>query len=129
MAGLMYRNGLLYEAAMVALYGRHYPARYRAIAERIDPHSSVLDLCCGPGVLHRRYLSRKQVAYTGVDTNPRFLRRVARGGGQGIASDLRLNHALPPADYVVMQASLYHFLPDAQPIVSRMLAAARRRVI
>ncbi len=28
-----------------------------------------------------------------------------------------------------MQASLYHFLPDAHEIVERMLAAAGRRVI
>ena len=37
--------------------------------------------------------------------------------------------ALPPADYVVMQASLYHFLPDPGPLVDRMLRAARCRVI
>jgi hypothetical protein len=28
-----------------------------------------------------------------------------------------------------MQASLYHFLPDASPVVDRMLQAARKRVI
>jgi hypothetical protein len=37
--------------------------------------------------------------------------------------------ALPAADVVVMQASLYHFLPDPAPLVARMLAAARRQVI
>src|SRR5207302_7073486 len=36
---------------------------------------------------------------------------------------------LPPADFVIMQASLYHFLPDASSIVDRMLAAARDRVV
>src|SRR5205823_4786501 len=36
---------------------------------------------------------------------------------------------LPPADSVVMQASLYQFLPDAAPVVRRMLQAARERVI
>jgi hypothetical protein len=29
----------------------------------------------------------------------------------------------------LMQASLYHFLPDAAPLLDRMLAAARDRVI
>ena len=36
---------------------------------------------------------------------------------------------LPEADVVIMQASLYHFLPGADAIVERMLAAARERVI
>jgi hypothetical protein len=39
------------------------------------------------------------------------------------------NGHLPEADVVIMQASLYHFLPDAERIIDRMLAAARERVI
>ena len=52
-----------------------------------------------------------------------------RGGGIGKVWDLRSGEALPAADYVIMQASLYHFLPDASPIIDRMLQAARKRVI
>jgi hypothetical protein len=36
---------------------------------------------------------------------------------------------LPPADVILMQASLYHFLPDAAQIVERMVAAARDRIV
>ena len=36
---------------------------------------------------------------------------------------------LPEADYVVMQASLYHALPDPKPLIDRMLKAARKSVI
>jgi hypothetical protein len=36
---------------------------------------------------------------------------------------------LPPASIVVMQASLYQFLPDAAGIVSRMFAAAQKQVV
>jgi hypothetical protein len=36
---------------------------------------------------------------------------------------------LPQADYVIMQASLYHFLPDPGLVVERMLAAAYESVI
>lgn len=43
--------------------------------------------------------------------------------------DLRSPEPLPEADFVVMQASLYHFLPDARPIVDRMLGAGRQAVI
>jgi SAM-dependent methyltransferase len=128
-AALIYRSATLYELAMIALYGRHYPARYRAIAAWIPAGSSVLDLCCGPGVLFDRYLRGKGVEYTGLDLNPRFAARVSRRGGRGRVWDLRADAPLPRADVVVMQASLYHFLPDVAPILGRMRVAARTRVI
>src|SRR6516165_10754236 len=98
---------------MIGLYGCHYGARYRAIAGLIPGGSSVLELCCGPGILHDRYLRKKGVDYTGLDINPRFIARVCRRGGKGIVRDLHADAPLPPADVVVMQASLYQFLPDA----------------
>jgi SAM-dependent methyltransferase len=114
---------------MLLLYGRHYSSRYRAIAELIPTGSSVLDLCCGPALLYHRYLRSKAVQYTGLDINARFIARLIRRGGSGQVWDLRSEQALPSADYVIMQASLYHFLPDASEVVDRMLQAARKRVI
>ena len=60
-ATVVYKSPLLYEAVMLALYGRHYFARYRAIADLIPAGSSVLDLCCGPAILYSRYLRNKNV--------------------------------------------------------------------
>ena len=114
---------------MLLLYGRHYTSRYRALAELIPAGSSVLDLCCGPALLYHRYLRSKGVQYTGLDINSNFMARLNRRGGSGQVWDLRSEEALPSADYVIMQASLYHFLPDASPVVDRMLQAARRQVI
>jgi SAM-dependent methyltransferase len=126
---LIYKSTRIYELAMLLLYGRHYPARYRAIAELISPGSSVLDLCCGPALLYERYLRKKSVQYTGLDINKKFIDRLNKQGGCGKVWDLRSEEPLPLADYVIMQASLYHFLPDASPIVNRMLRAAHKRVI
>ena len=126
---LIYRNASVYELAMLLLYGRHYPSRYRAIAELIPAGSSVLDLCCGPALLYHRHLRTKAVQYTGLDINASFITRLIRRGGSGQVWDLRSEEALPAADYVIMQASLYHFLPDASQVVDRMLQAARKRVI
>lgn len=126
---LIYRNASMYELAMLVLYGRHYVSRYRAIAELIPEKSSVLDLCCGPAILYHRHLKAKEVAYIGLDINERFIDRLIRGGGAGSVYDLRSKQPLPVADYVVMQASLYHFLPDAAPVLDRMLQAARKQVI
>ncbi|WP_406273821.1 class I SAM-dependent methyltransferase [Nocardia sp. NBC_00881] len=126
---LIYRNGTVYEVLMRALYGRHYTARYRAIAELIPEGASAIDLCCGPATLYTRYLRRKSVAYTGLDLNERFVARVVEAGGRGEVWNLRSDDALPPADYVIMQASLYHFLPEPRPVIDRMLAAATKQVI
>jgi SAM-dependent methyltransferase len=126
---LVYRSPLLYESLMIALYGRHYAARSRVIAELIPAGSSVLELCCGPGILFSRYLRDKGVAYTGLDINARFIAELRRRAGRGLVWDVHSDQALPPADGVVMQASLYQFLPEAEPVVRRMVAAARSQVI
>ena len=128
-SSLIYKSESIYELAMLLLYGRHYPARYRAIADLIPAGSSVVDLCCGPALLYHRYLSSKSVQYTGLDINAKFISRLIRRGGEGRVWDLRSEDPLPAADYVVMQASLYHFLPDASPVVARMMKAARKQVI
>jgi SAM-dependent methyltransferase len=126
---LVYRNSFVYELIIRVLYGRHHEARYRAIADLIPARSSVLDLCCGPGVLHDRYLRHLGVEYTGLDISPSFIERVNRQGGRGYVWDLLGDRPLPSADSVIMQASLYQFLPDAAPVVRRMLQAAREQVV
>ena len=114
---------------MIALYGRHYAARYRAISQLIPDGATVLELCCGPGYLYQRHLRGRSIAYHGIDINQRFVDRIVRLGATGEVADIAKMESLPGADFVVMQASLYHFLPDAAPIADRMLGAARRNVI
>lgn len=128
-ASLIYRNVAVYETLMLGLYGRHYLTRQRAIADLIPAGASVLELCCGPGFLYRRFLRAKHVRYEGLDINPKFVSHVSRHGGRARVFDLRSNEPLPAADHVIMQASLYQFLPDPEPIVERMLRAARIQVI
>ena len=128
-ATALYKSAFLYEALMVLLYGRHYADRYRAIADLIPAESSVLDLCCGPAVLYRRYLRHKSIRYTGLDLSRTFIQRLNRQGAHGEVWDLQQETDLPPADYVIMQASLYQFLPDPKPVIDRMLRAARSQVI
>lgn len=128
-ATLIYRQAFIYEAAMWALYGRHYGARYSTIADLIPPDSKVLDLCCGPGTLFDRYLRRKRVDYTGLDISESFIRRLRQRGGKGLVWDLQRDIELPKSKYVVMQASLYGFLPNARPMFERMMRAAQNGVI
>jgi trans-aconitate methyltransferase len=127
----VYRNARTYEMVMFLLYGKHYFTRYHVLANLIESDASVLDLCCGPGILYERYLRTRNVSYTGLDINENFIRRVNRLGdrSRGMVWDLHENKPLPPADVVVMQASLYHFLPSPEDVVNRMLQAAKRKVI
>ena len=114
---------------MLLLYGRHFFSRCRSVAELIPEGTSVLEVCCGPATLYRRHLRQKRVRYTGLDINRQFVSRLARFGAAGDVWDVQRDPPLPQADYVIMQASLYHFLPDPTPVVDRMLAAAGKQVI
>jgi SAM-dependent methyltransferase len=126
---LLYRSEVAYALIMRGLYGRHYDARYRAVAELVPAGADVLDVCCGPAILYRRYLRRRNVAYRGLDVSGRFVQRLRRIGLTAEVWDVSQPRALPRADVVIMQASLYHFLADPHPVIDRLRAAARDKVI
>jgi SAM-dependent methyltransferase len=99
------------------------------MADRIPSGATVTDLCCGPGTLYHRYLKPKGIHYTGLDINPKFAADLSASGAIGLQWDMAEDRPFPAADYVMMQASLYHFLPNPAPIVNRMRAAARDTVL
>jgi SAM-dependent methyltransferase len=126
----IYRSAVGYELLMRALYGRHYADRMRAVATEVPAASSVLELCCGPATLYRRCLRERTSSYVGLDVNPGFVAALRRRGIDARELDLAADdNALPTADVVIIQASLYHFLPRAERVVDRMLTSARDRVI
>jgi SAM-dependent methyltransferase len=127
---LIYRSAGGYELLMRLLYGRHYGARLKAIAEEVPPGCSVLELCCGPGTLYTRCLRGRVSSYVGLDLNERFVTRLRRQGVDARRFDLASAPGpLPGAEVAIIQASLYQFLPDARQVIERMLAAAARLVI
>ena len=127
---LIYRHPVAYELLMRALYGRHHAGRLRAVAEQIPPGASVLELCCGPGSLYLGWLRHRVGSYVGLDVNPGFVARLSARGVDARITELGGDATpLPDAEIVVMQASLYHFLPHAEPVVDRMLEAASQSVI
>jgi len=126
---LIYSDAFVYEVVMRALYGRGYNKRFSSVAELIGEGSSVLDVCCGPGTLFRRYLKTKGVTYTGLDINRHFVERLSAEGATGLTWNLDEFWPLPQAEYVVMQGSLYHFLPEPSRVIDRMIAAAEKQVL
>jgi SAM-dependent methyltransferase len=113
---------------MRVLYGRYYAARDAAVAAHVPDGASVLELCCGPARLYERELRGRVGAYVALDASERFVARLRRRGVDARRADVATAE-LPVADVVVMQASLYHFLPAADAMVRRMRAAARGSVI
>jgi SAM-dependent methyltransferase len=127
---LIYRSAWGYGLTMRVLYGRYYAARDAAVAEHVPDGASVLELCCGPARLYLRELRGRTRSYVGLDANAGFVERLRRRGVDARRADVATDD-LPGADVVVMQASLYHFLPavSAAAMVTRMLAAAGDRVV
>jgi hypothetical protein len=127
---VVYRSTAGYELLMRLLYGRHYGARLRVVAAQVPDGAAVLELCCGPATLYKRCLRGRVGSYVGLDVNDGFVAGLQREGIDARRCDLAAgDQPLPAADVVLMQASLYHFLPDARPLLDRMLAVARDRVI
>jgi hypothetical protein len=126
---IIYKSPLLYETFLLLRYRGEYRERSEAIAALIPKGSSVVDVCCGPATLYFRHLRAKQVSYTGLDINRGFVERLSAHGVAASVWDVTANTSLPSAEYLVMQGSLYHFLPDPYPIVDRMIRAAKKSVI
>jgi SAM-dependent methyltransferase len=115
---------------MRVLYGRYYAMRYAAVAMAVLRDASVLELCCGPGLLYLRGLRDRASSYIGLDANAGFVAGLRAQGVDARVADVETAE-LPRADIVVMQASLYHFLPEdrALAMIERMRTAARSHVI
>jgi len=127
-SSLIYKHRSIYHILMRVLYGGHFRARYSAIAEEVPPGAAVLDVCAGDGYLYLRCLRARQVSYRALDISPELVRWMKRHGIEAYRFDV-WRDALPAADVVIMQASLYQFLPDAARVIEKLLDAARERVI
>ena len=125
---LVYSNTALYQSVMRVLYGRHFKARYEAIAREIPEGTSVVDVCAGDCYLYRNYLKRKNVSYIALDVSKPFVDAAQRRGIDAREFNMK-SDALPVADYVVMQGSLFYFMPDTAEALNKLIGAARRFAI
>lgn len=126
----LYQNAMLYEAVMAGLYGRTaYLERFQAVAKFIESGNRVLDVCAGPCRL-AGYVKKKGATYTAYDLSPFF---VERGIRRGIDIQLRdiASTAIPSGafDVVVLQSSLYQFIPEEQRLLSKLLHATPRLIL
>lgn len=127
-APLLYSHRALYHWSMRALYGHNFHARYQAIAALVPPGVEVVDVCAGDCYLYLSQLRDRSVQYLGLDISPQM---VAWARRRGIAArEFNVwKEAIPPADFVLMQGSLYQFMAQAQHILHKLIAAARHKGI
>ena len=125
---LLYSFQSVFHLQMRCEYGRAFDARYEIIAEHIPDGARVVDVCAGDCWLYLKHLKPKRVEYLGLEISPPLVRWAGKRGVQAQVFNL-WEDPVPPADIVVMQASLYQFDPETDRIVQKLKAAARQAVI
>lgn len=112
---------------MRVLYGKNFRSRYETVAAMIPEGASVIDVCCGDCYIYG-FLKKKHVDYLGLDVQPGFVNHAVKKGIRAVTFDIK--KTIPqPADYVLMQGSLYQFIPDHEDMMGRLFAAAKKAVI
>lgn len=129
MQSVIYKSRWLYLFLMRLLYGKASYQRLHAVAHHVPPRSSVAEFCCGPCELAEA-LKDKDVDYHGYDLSKSFVES-ARGRGINATQFDVLKDEFPSnsVDVVVLQASLYQFIPHETDVLAKLFKVARKRVI
>lgn len=122
MKSIIYSHPIIYKTALKLIYGKEYKKRYRIIAEEIKGRQ-VLDLCCGDCKL-----SEFVPNYKGIDLNRMFISYAKKKGIDAERQDI-LKKPIPRSDCIVMQGSLYHFIPDHEKLLKNMLKSSNKLII
>lgn len=128
MISFIYWHPKIYNLFLRILHGKHFKERYQKVAECIPVGSTVADICCGDCHLYKEFLCKKGIYYVGLDANPLFVKWGKRDRIPIHLFDV-LKEEIPPAEYVIMMGSLYHFMPWHKEVVDKMLKAATKKVI
>ena len=124
----MYSDPRLYKLIMKILYGKYYLDRYKVVNELVPDGSGVLDMCCGDCELYKSFFAHRNIFYTGIDYNAKFVSYAKKNSINVILSDIRKD-IVPRTDYIIMQGSLYQFIPDHKDLIDRLLNSTRKQLI
>jgi len=122
---LIYRHPRLYRRVLALLYGGALRAREVEVARLVPVGARVVDVACGDGGVRRALPGR---TYVGIDVSPVFVDALVAQGVEAHRLDVACDE-LPVGDVVLMLGALYQFLPDVDPVVTRLQRAARRHVV
>lgn len=122
---LIYKSHTLYTFLIKILYGKYFLNRYRDLRDYIPIGDSVLDVCSGDCNLYH-FAIKGRNNYTGVDLNTSKLKKNKNVNQKQL--DI-VKDALPNADIVILQGSLYQFQPNEKLIIDKLLFNAKKKVI
>jgi len=128
MKSITYWHPFIYKILMKLLFRKSYKARYTEIANLIKNNSSVIDICCGDAQLYS-FLKNKNIKYTGIDFNNVFLNHLRKKKIDVIHMDINQEKIPIKADYVVLQSSLYQFIPNHLQIIRKLLDVTQKYLI
>ncbi len=120
----IYWHPLIYKTIIRLLYGKEYKSRYKIIAKEIDK-LNVLDLCCGDCEISN-YIKKEK--YKGIDFNKAFV-KYSKNKGLDVSYEDINKCVLFKEDCILMQGSLYHFFPNHERILKKMLNSSIKKTI
>ena len=122
---LLYKSHTIYSVLIKILYGKYFLNRYRDLRSYIPIGDTVLDVCSGDcNLYHFAIKGRNQ--YTGVDINISKLKKNKNVNQKQL--DI-INDPIPKADIIILQGSLYQFLPNQKLVIDKLLFNAKKKVI
>jgi hypothetical protein len=124
----IYWHPAFYNKAMRLAYGSKFETRYKHLEKYIPENCELLELCMGDAFFYQHYLQKKNINYKCADINPVFVKAAKRKGLDAQLLDV-YSDPIPKADYILMQASLYHFIPDEKQIINKLLDACSKSLI
>ena len=119
-----YWNPWLYTFLKKLMYAKDFHKINRRIAKEIG-NLEVLDLCCGECYI-TRYINKEK--YIGWDMHKIFI-NYAKSIGINAEVKNVLKEDFKKSECVLMQCALYHFCPDHEIMIKKMLEAATKKVI
>jgi trans-aconitate methyltransferase len=88
---------------------------------------TVVDVCCGDCSLSS-FLRKKNIDYLGIDLNHKFIKDAIKRGIKAKNFNVQ-DQLIPAADYIIIQDSLYQFIPHHRQMIEKLFSAAKVGVI
>tara|TARA_B100000902_G_scaffold83121_1_gene87703 strand:- start:861 stop:1475 length:615 start_codon:yes stop_codon:yes gene_type:complete len=125
--GWIYWHPFVYNSLLFLLYNGRPHDRFKEIAKEICDGDDVIDLCAGNDFLFKN-LAKRPINYTAYDINLRFINSLKNKGINAYKLDVSKEN-IPKGDVIVLASALYHFYPDCQKLIDRMLEKAEKKVV
>ena len=113
---------------MKRLYGAYYETRYSNLQKLIPDNSQLLELCMGDLYFYEHYLKDKNIKYSCADVNPVFVNAAKAKNIDCSLMDI-LKDEIPKTDYILIQGSIYHSIPNQASLIKKLFNSANKQLI